>query len=437
MPGARAARPPRTRRAPGRRAGQPGPVAICRSRSWPSSRSARPPSGPSRSARRRPPSSSSPATTSPRSRGDLAARGAAARAQPSGPAVDARAIRDQRARLQRLRDLEQAARPDRRPQRLPTLHSGVFWELHQPLLEDIEQIEVISGPGGTLYGPNAVNGVVSIVTRDAARDARRAGRAAPPARSERTLGAALRRRARRRCRRVRVYGNGFDRDDLPDGRRPRRRRRLSGWQAGFRADFGIGRRALHPPGRLFRQRDRSRCPATATAATICSPAGRAISTSTSSFQVQAYYDHFRAPLPARPRRARDLRPRSPVQSSCGRPRYRRGRRRAHHARRVHQQSRTPSSSIPPSRRLWIFNAFVQDRFALTADAVADRRHQARAILASPGVEVLPNVRLAWQPDAGTCSGRRCRGRCARRRGSTATSPARRPRAGARFPRPRS
>ena len=48
-----------------------------------------------------------------------------------------------------------------------TLHSGVFWELRQPLLDDIAQIEVISGPGGTLYGPNAVNGVINITTRDA------------------------------------------------------------------------------------------------------------------------------------------------------------------------------------------------------------------------------------------------------------------------------
>src|SRR3954464_1867848 len=48
-----------------------------------------------------------------------------------------------------------------------TLHSGVFWELHSPLLEDLEQIEVISGPGGTLYGPNAVNGVVSVTSKDA------------------------------------------------------------------------------------------------------------------------------------------------------------------------------------------------------------------------------------------------------------------------------
>ena len=47
------------------------------------------------------------------------------------------------------------------------LASSVFWELHNRPLEEIAQIEIVSGPGGTLYGPNAVNGVVNILTHDA------------------------------------------------------------------------------------------------------------------------------------------------------------------------------------------------------------------------------------------------------------------------------
>jgi iron complex outermembrane recepter protein len=47
------------------------------------------------------------------------------------------------------------------------LFSGVFWDAQDVMLEDIDRIEVISGPGGTLWGTNAVNGVINIITRSA------------------------------------------------------------------------------------------------------------------------------------------------------------------------------------------------------------------------------------------------------------------------------
>jgi iron complex outermembrane recepter protein len=47
------------------------------------------------------------------------------------------------------------------------LYAGVFWDVQDTLLEDVERIEVISGPGGTLWGANAVNGVINIITRQA------------------------------------------------------------------------------------------------------------------------------------------------------------------------------------------------------------------------------------------------------------------------------
>ena len=47
------------------------------------------------------------------------------------------------------------------------LFSGVFWDQQDVLLEDVDRIEVISGPGATLWGANAVNGVINIITRPA------------------------------------------------------------------------------------------------------------------------------------------------------------------------------------------------------------------------------------------------------------------------------
>ena len=45
------------------------------------------------------------------------------------------------------------------------LYAGVFWDVQNLLLEDVDRIEVISGPGGTLWGANAVNGVINIITK--------------------------------------------------------------------------------------------------------------------------------------------------------------------------------------------------------------------------------------------------------------------------------
>src|SRR5437660_12686128 len=47
------------------------------------------------------------------------------------------------------------------------LFSGVFWDVQDVPLEDIDRIEVISGPGATLWGANAVNGVINVITKKA------------------------------------------------------------------------------------------------------------------------------------------------------------------------------------------------------------------------------------------------------------------------------
>ncbi len=48
------------------------------------------------------------------------------------------------------------------------LTSGTFWDAFDTVLTDVDRIEVVRGPGGSVWGPNAVNGVVNVITKDAA-----------------------------------------------------------------------------------------------------------------------------------------------------------------------------------------------------------------------------------------------------------------------------
>jgi iron complex outermembrane receptor protein len=48
-----------------------------------------------------------------------------------------------------------------------TLLAGTYWEVQDTRMDDIDRIEVIRGPGATIWGPNAVNGVINVITRNA------------------------------------------------------------------------------------------------------------------------------------------------------------------------------------------------------------------------------------------------------------------------------
>ena len=128
------------------------------------------------------------------------------------------------------------------------LFSGVYWEALDVVLADVERIEVISGPGGTIWGTNAVNGVINIITRSAADTQ---GSLAQVHAGNRYAGAVLRHgKHLANGAFVRVYGKrdeaGAARGDGPDGEGGGAGRR----QAGFRLDWAGADQSLSVSGDL-------------------------------------------------------------------------------------------------------------------------------------------------------------------------------------------
>lgn len=115
------------------------------------------------------------------------------------------------------------------------LFSGVFWDVQDYLLEDVDRIEVISGPGGTLWGANAVNGVINITTKGS-KDTQ--GVFLEAAAGDELTGAVGARYGGTLAPGVffRVYGKYFDRAEgvLPDGSGANDSWRMS--RGGFRID---------------------------------------------------------------------------------------------------------------------------------------------------------------------------------------------------------
>ena len=273
-----------------------------------------------------------------------------------------------------------------------TLLSSVFWELHSPLKEDLQQIEVVSGPGGTLYGPNAVNGVINITTKPAGdtlgglvRGTLAANEITAGARYGFGLGDGA----------VRLYGTYVDRDGVParsgadfdDG--------YSGFQGGFRADFGSNESAFTLQGDLFKTDTRLIEGEGDKGGNVLGRWTRQL-TPSSSLQVQAYYDKF-------VRRFITVDDRLETIDASGQYNLATGR----HTLVAGAGLRTtndyffnglaPITLEPASKRLWIGNAFAQDRFAITPRLAVTAGVKLEESSFS-GLEVLPNLRLAWQLD---------------------------------------
>jgi iron complex outermembrane receptor protein len=92
--------------------------------------------------------------------------------------------------------------------------SGVFWDIQDTVLDDIDRIEVIRGPGAAVWGANAVNGVINIITKNAAQT--QGGQAVVLGGSQEQLASVRYGGTLKNQTYYRVYGKFFNRGDISD-----------------------------------------------------------------------------------------------------------------------------------------------------------------------------------------------------------------------------
>ncbi len=123
------------------------------------------------------------------------------------------------------------------------LHAGVFWDVADTFLEDVDRIEAIRGPGGSLWGSNAVNGIVNIITKSA-EETQGAIVTGGGGTEEHVFGGVRYGFKAGEDHYVRAYMKYFKRDDAALGADPHDPAR-DGWhmgRAGFRSDWKSGDR---------------------------------------------------------------------------------------------------------------------------------------------------------------------------------------------------
>ncbi len=170
------------------------------------------------------------------------------------------------------------------------LFSGVFWEIQDAVLLDLDRIEITRGPGASLWGSNAVNGIINVVSRPAG-DTQGLHVSAGAGASERGL-ATVRFGSRVGPAAYRIFGKFVDRDQsvLPSGDGAEDWHRAG--HVGFRMDAGAPEDGITLQGEAASARAglAGRDDATTTGAHVLARWTRRRA-GFGEWQVQGYYDH--------------------------------------------------------------------------------------------------------------------------------------------------
>jgi iron complex outermembrane receptor protein len=276
------------------------------------------------------------------------------------------------------------------------LFSGVFYDALDVAMDDLDRIEVISGPGATLWGANAMNGVINIITRSSA-GTQGALLHAGAGIQEQTLTTRYGGRFGEATT-YRVYGKAFERASVELASGASANDRWNKTQGGFRVDHRRGAHKLTFQGDVFRA-DQGLLTEPNISMNGANALGRwERTTERSDLMVQAYYDRLEreAPSDGAPFTVNTYDVEFQHSFRIGS---------AHRivwggGRRINNYSVTNIGSlqfIPPHRALELGNVFVQDTIAL------GRGFELTAGLKledNPYSEwtALPDLRLSWSHD---------------------------------------
>lgn len=278
------------------------------------------------------------------------------------------------------------------------LFSGVFWEVQNYLLEDIDRIEVIRGPGAALWGANAVNGVINVVTAEAS--ATQGGLAVARGGTEARAYGALRWGGEIGRGHYRLYGTRDDRDGMvfDDGRDADDDLTLS--QVGFRADLPTG-----PAGALTLQGDAYRGEIGHPVRDITDVDGANLGLRwhrdlgpAGDLEVHAWYDHTYRRVPGQFEETRatyDLE----LQHHVRRGRHELVWGGGYRSSDDHVTSTQVIGWEPSEETTWIANLFVQDEIELSPELrlTLGTKLEEQSTM---DLEVQPSLRLAWMPRRG-------------------------------------
>jgi iron complex outermembrane receptor protein len=279
------------------------------------------------------------------------------------------------------------------------LFSGVYWDVQDVVMEDVERIEVISGPGATMWGANAVNGVINIITKSAAAT-QGALLSATIGKDERN-GAVRYGGALSNGGHYRVYAKYASNDDLQTEKGSTL---LTGWhrqQAGFRTDWGNEARNVTVQGDVVdgKLHQAGTADIQVRGANLLGRVNQTFADG-SNATLQMYWDHTERDQPLafvehldtldlQLQHAVDLGESNRLVWGGG---YRWGHDRV--------QNGPAFGFLPGALNLHWANLFAQDEFALRDNLrlTAGLKFEDNNYT---GVEVLPTLRLAWNPKPST------------------------------------